>query len=790
MRVVLILAAFLSTAQAQTVVQGRVTDAETGEGLAAATVQAAGTSRGTITNRAGDYEIRVPAGADSLVVRFIGYAPATRAVPASGRLDVALAPSVATLGEAVVTAGNPADNIMRRVIARKAQWQAGLQTWRAEAYSRQTFRADGEVVAVIEGQTTAYWDKGRGLREVVTGTRRTGNLGALPSEFFTAADQTINFYDDEIEFGGFDLMGPTNARAVGFYTFTLDGTRALGRQLVYDLSFRPSNPLQPGFTGTLAVLADADALLSVAVRPSDAVQFPLVSAFTLTMEQQFSSFGQSVGGQAVWLPADFRMDAQAKAGNALVRFPGIGFEVNSRLTDYAVNVAVPDSLYDRDGATVDSVAVAGGLAAAGVVPLSVEEERALAEIDSTRTLAQAFRPTGPLARFFNIGFSADTPARSGGGGVSVSYAPMLVYNRAEAVRLGGSVSLNARSGGGTVEAGYQTGPETVMGRVSAYARLAPEAFVGASVRRETVPLAESFYVRPVPNSLTALVAGEDYFDYARREGGGVWAYVGSREGLRPSARIDASYDDYTSAAVETRYTLFDRPMPAGNAVVSNRPLAAASLRLRLGGTPGGLAGSVTGSRSATVWLEAGSQPEARDQTVDGRPVLRESPSSYGRVQGEVRWSQPTVLRRRLLPPTLHLRLAAGTASDDLPLQRSFGIDGQLAGLAAFGALRARTGRLTLARQYALVAWEHDFRSVPFEALGWRGASPLGVSLQVHGAHAWADGAAGAFVERSVVHHEVGASLGLGYAVPVRLDVTYRLTDDPGVVFGVGLARLF
>ncbi len=215
------------------------------------------------------------------------------------------------------------------------------------------------------------------------------------------------------------------------------------------------------------------------------------------------------------------------------------------------------------------------------------------------------------------------------------------------------------------------------------------------------------------------------------------------------------------------------------------------MRLRLGGGPGGLAGSVAGRRSATVWLEAGRQPSTDGQFVDGRQYASLAAVRYGRVEGEVRWSQPTVLRRRLLPPALHVRLAAGTASGGLPTQRAFGIDGQLAGLSAFGALRARTGRLTLARRYALVAWEHDFRSVPFEALGWRGAAPLGVSLQVHGAHAWADRAVGALsVEPSLAHHEVGASLGVGYTLPVRLDVTYRLTDDPGVVFGFGLARLF
>ena len=768
-------------AHAQAVVTGRVTDADTGEGLAAATVQVVGTSRGTITNRDGGYRVEVPAGADSLVVRFIGYRPATRAVPASGRLDVALAPAVALLGEAVVTAGNPADAIMRRVIERKARWQAGLRTWRAEAYSRQTVRSDREVVGVIEGQTVAYWDRERGLREVVTGTRRTGNLSALPTEFFTAADQTINFYDDEVEFGGYDLMGPTNPKALGFYTFAIEGTRALGDRLVYDLSVRPSNPLQPGLAGTVSVLADADALLSVSLRPSAAVQFPLVRQFDLTLEQQFSTFDQTAGGLAVWLPADFRMNARGKAGNALIRFPEIGVEINSRFTDYAVNVAVPDSLYETEGSAVDSAAVARGLSPAGVVPLAAEEERALAEIDSTRSLTEAFRPTGPLARFLPVRVAGDPPTGGGRRGGRVSLRPAVAYNRVEGIRLGAEAGASAGRISAEGGLGYQTAAQAVAARVTTSYRIGASGYLAGSLRSEPVPLAPSFYVTTLTNSVASLVAGEDYFDYARRQGGVVYGGWRGADGLRPSVQVQASRDDWDALDVETRYTLFESPLPAGNGRVDGRTLTTIGARLGLGDLGQGLAGSVTGQRGVSVRAETGRQSGVGG--LDG--------TSYGRVDGDVRWSQPTVLRRRLLPPTLHLRLAAGTATSGLPLQRSFGVDGQHAGLAPFGALRARTGRLTLARRYALVAWEHDFRSVPFEALGWRGAAPLGLSLQLHGAHAWADAAPGAaHVEPSVVHHEVGASLGLGYSVPVRLDVTYRLTDGPGVVVGVGLARLF
>ena len=768
----------VGAAHAQTVVTGRVTDAETGDGLPAATVQVDGTTRGTVTNREGEYQLAVP---DSvarpvLVVRFLGYETARRAVPAAGRADVALVPAAAAIGEVVVTAEDPAERVMRRVIARKARWRAGLATWRAEVYTRTTIRADGEVVALTEAQTDAYWDRARGLREVVTATRRTGNLGALPLDAFTAADETLNLYDDEVPFGGFDLMGPTAPRALAFYRFETVGRRSSEGGLVYDIAFRPRNGLQPGLEGTLSVLADADAVVAVSARPSGAVQFPLVTRFELSFEQQFASFGQRVGGEPVWLPVDFRMDGRGKAGNALLQFPDLGFAISSRLTDYAVNVALPDSLFADGAVTVDSAAVAAALPDAGVVPLSAAEERALAEIDSTRSLAEALRPTGPLARFLTVQVG-DGPPASGAAprGLRTTAGPAVGYNRVEGVRLGVEAGLAVRRASLSAEAGYQTAADDValVGR----AGLGLGGGVGVAVvgRREVVPLAPSVYVTPLINGAAALAVGEDYFDYAQRRGGAA-RVTWQREQV--GVQAEAAYDRYAPLDAEARFSLLG-DLPEDNARAPSDRVARLGAAVRLGSPATGLSSGLTGQRSLTVRVEGGRGSETAGGDLP-----------YGRAEADARWSAPTVLRRRLLPPTLHLRLAAGVARD-LPLVRSFGVDGQHAGLAPFGALRGRTGRLTLARRYALVAWEHDFRSVPFEVLGWRGASPRGVSLAVHGAHAWADAAPGALgVEPSVAHHEVGASLGLGYTVPVRLDVTYRLTDGPGVVLGLGLARLF
>ena len=770
------------SAHAQTTVRGRVTDAATGDGLPAATIQIPTTSRGTITNIEGAFEIVVPPGGDSLVVRFVGYETARLGVPGDGRLDVALAPVVATLGEAVVTAGNPADNIMRRVIERKARWRAGLETWRAEAYSRQTIRSDGEVVGVIEAQTLAFWDRERGVREVVQGVNRTGNFDAVPLDLFTAADQTLNLYDDEIEFGGFDLMGPTSPRALSFYRFEIVGRRALGRQLVYDLSFEPRSGLQPGFRGTLSVLSDADAMIAVSAGPSVAVQFPIVRQFDLQFDQQFSSFGLDIGGEAIWLPVDFRMDGRGKAGTALIRLPDIGFAVASRFTDYAVNSAVPDSLYEQDGAVVDSARVAQALPVAGVVPLSAEEERALVDVDSTLSLTEAFRPSGPLARFFPVSISV--AGESSGGppprGLRFSRSFDARYNRVEGVFAGASGTARLGAHRATLGLGYQTGLKEVPVSLDVVTRLSTEVFVGADVHSDVSVVGRSIWVDDRTNSLSALAVGQDYYDYVGRLGGSAWVGWWGQEAPFLHGSAYAALDDLDALPVTTEFSLTGNLAPTTIAQVPNT-VARTGVVLRVGRWGQGPQLGITGQRAATVWIEGG-------RRWDGLSLVETA--DYGRVEGEVRWSQPTVLRRRLLAPTLHLRFAAGTATGPLPITRAFGVDGHLGGASTFGSLRARSG-LALVREYALVAWEHDFRSVPFELIGWRGAAPLGLSLQVHGAHAWATAADSApRTEPSVVHHEVGGSLGFGFTVPLRLDVTYRLTDDPGVVVGVGIARLF
>ena len=97
----LMMFAVTAYAQAQQTITGTVTDAKEGTTLVGATVQVKGTTRGTITDAEGQYNIEVDKG-KTLVYTYIGYVKKEVQVGEKTTINVALQPKTETLGEVVV----------------------------------------------------------------------------------------------------------------------------------------------------------------------------------------------------------------------------------------------------------------------------------------------------------------------------------------------------------------------------------------------------------------------------------------------------------------------------------------------------------------------------------------------------------------------------------------------------------------------------------------------------------------------------------------------------------------
>ena len=102
-------------AQTAATVSGVIKDAENGETLIGATVQAVGLDKGNVSNEYGFYSFTVPAGTDSVTLRFhyIGYETVLRTVKASGtlRLNVTLRSQGSLLEEVVIQANSFEDRV-------------------------------------------------------------------------------------------------------------------------------------------------------------------------------------------------------------------------------------------------------------------------------------------------------------------------------------------------------------------------------------------------------------------------------------------------------------------------------------------------------------------------------------------------------------------------------------------------------------------------------------------------------------------------------------------------------
>ncbi|HEX7072065.1 MAG TPA: DUF5686 family protein, partial [Rhodothermales bacterium] len=508
------------TAVAQTTIRGTVTDAETGEPLAAAHVVIEGTYRGTITNREGEYALTLESLPATLLVRSIGFATERRLVDSAGdrTLDVHLQPVSYELDEIVVS-GDPGGDIMRRVIEEKRKWYDDLETFRTNAFTRRVVANDTGIVFIVEALSDLYWDRERGIREVITSQRQTENLPIPPGTVPTG--EISNLYDDDVEIAGFRLVGVTHPRALDVYDFSLIGTRRIDDQLVFDIGVTPRSRLTPAFVGQVTVLDQAFALLEVHLRPNEAVLLPPpVRQFEIELWQQFSSFGGPF-----WLPVDYRANILAEISfGVLGGFPEFRLRQVTRLTDYAVNVPVPDSLFDADERLhVDSAAVAADTLlenASAFVPLEPRELAAYQEIDSTDRIEDAFRPRGLLGRFVDA--AEDSTERRGRERSSLNFEPILRFNRVEGAHLGARIEPEVGPLRLTLGGGWSSeldGSRRWSKHAGVEVRALPHERLVLSFSAEAAPATryDSRLYAQAMSSLYTLFGGTDYFDYYWRE---------------------------------------------------------------------------------------------------------------------------------------------------------------------------------------------------------------------------------------------------------------------------------
>lgn len=332
---------FLVSQGQETIVKGKVTDANTNEGVPFANVFFKGTTIGTTTDFEGYYTIKTTQYVDSLTVSFIGYETKSKFVKkgVSQIIDFQLKPTSFQMNEVVVRPGeNPAHKILRKVWASKDKHnKESLDAYDYESYTKievainniseefknrkimRPFKVifdslqvaageDGQMVLpafASENLSRYYYLKNpERKKEYILGSKVNGvgiDDGTFVSQFVGASFQQYNFYDNWLNILDKNFVSPIADGGLGFYKYYLEDTVILEGRTCYEIRFEPKRVEDLAFHGKMWIDDSTYALKSITVEIGKKANLNFVER--LKIQQDMAPLDSS----EVWMPSKTRV---------------------------------------------------------------------------------------------------------------------------------------------------------------------------------------------------------------------------------------------------------------------------------------------------------------------------------------------------------------------------------------------------------------------------------------------------------------------------------------------------
>lgn len=290
----LFLALFFLTATVsfgQYTLKGKVTDAETGDPIAFASVFLKGKTSGITTDFEGNYLLTVNSIGDSLSVSYLGYTTQTKVLEKTleQTINFQLWPVAFELGTFVFEAGeNPAFEVIRQAVAKRETYdKRKLDAYQTKNYTkieididnlseefnqrksvrsvtavldsiRQLTNEEGEKILPVffsETVSSFYYRNNPELRkEVIEKTKVTGvgiTDGSTTSQITGSVFQEYNFYQNWLQILNKDFISPIAEGWKTYYDYDLLEDVLVGQDSCYKLQVYPRREQDLAFTGTI-----------------------------------------------------------------------------------------------------------------------------------------------------------------------------------------------------------------------------------------------------------------------------------------------------------------------------------------------------------------------------------------------------------------------------------------------------------------------------------------------------------------------------------------------------------
>lgn len=328
-------------AEAQYIISGKVTDAQTGDPVPFANVAIKGKVAGTSTNFEGFFTLKTKTIGDSLVVSSMGYRNRSRAIDAKAldqTINFQIDPTSVALQEVKILMGeNPAFKIIRGIIANRAiHDRKRLSAYEYDSYAkleldvdnlsekllkRKVFKQiestiqrldklngeDGKAVIptfVSESISRFYYrESPQRKREHILKTKVAGvgvNDGGFISQLIGGNTfQNYNFYDNFVPFLGKDFTSPIGDNWKGTYEYFLADSVWVDDYWCYGIEFSPKRIQDLAFTGKMWIDKKTFALVQIDATINKAANINYIEKIKISQELARTP-------DSAWLPAKTR----------------------------------------------------------------------------------------------------------------------------------------------------------------------------------------------------------------------------------------------------------------------------------------------------------------------------------------------------------------------------------------------------------------------------------------------------------------------------------------------------
>jgi len=362
----------------ETIVQGKVTDAASGDPLPFVNVFFKGTTIGATTDFDGNFLLKSANATDSLIASYVGYKPRTKAVGRGIKqtINFQLAEESIGLQEVIVYAGeNPAFEILRNVVRNKnLNDKRKLTAYEYDTYTKIEVDVDNlsdkfrqskviqKISQVLDSIDRIAGDDGKPIlplfitetiskiyyrdnpslkKEKILKTKVSGlgvEDGTTVTQMVGSSFQEYNFYQNWLSILTKEFVSPIADGWRIYYEYDLTDSLYLGDDFCYRLDFFPKSPLDLAFTGTMWITKNEYALKQIDAVMGAQANLNFVEKIRLQQELAKTSLGP-------WLPVKNRV--LIDVGELGKNVAGVLAKFYTSNKNFVINKPYEPVFYDR-----------------------------------------------------------------------------------------------------------------------------------------------------------------------------------------------------------------------------------------------------------------------------------------------------------------------------------------------------------------------------------------------------------------------------------------------------------